>query len=161
MTELVLTKPRVLPPKGLLIAMGAQIPLLVSSVPLRPSALAIVSGGTLLIVGITLNIWAERLFRRGSVGVCPFTPVPALVARGPYRLTRNPMYLGLICLNLSVTLLSGVFANAWSSIAFAIWLHYAFVLPEENFLRRELGSAFDAYAERIPRWLPWRSLRRA
>jgi len=63
------------------------------------------------------------------------------------------MYLGLVCLNLGVTLFSGVLANLWSSIAFLIWLHYAFVLPEEIFLRHELGSAFDEYAQRIPRWL--------
>jgi protein-S-isoprenylcysteine O-methyltransferase Ste14 len=153
MTELALDKPHLLPPKGLLIAMAAQLPLLISSVPLRPSALDVVAGTLLLIVGIVLNVWSERLFRRENVGVCPFTHVPALIVRGPYRLTRNPMYVGLVCLNLSVTLLSGVVANAWSSIAFGIWLHYAFVLPEEAFLRHELGSAFDAYATRVPRWL--------
>jgi Putative protein-S-isoprenylcysteine methyltransferase len=63
------------------------------------------------------------------------------------------MYVGLLCLNLGVTLITGVLANVWSSIALFIWLHYAFVLPEESFLRQELGAAFDAYAKRIPRWL--------
>jgi protein-S-isoprenylcysteine O-methyltransferase Ste14 len=66
------------------------------------------------------------------------------------------MYLGLVCLNLGVTLVSGVLANVWSSIAFCLWLHYAFVLPEEAFLRGEVGGAFDDYATRVPRWLPSR-----
>ena len=153
MNELALSKPRVLPPKGLLVALAAQLPLLVSAGPLRPSPLEIAAGGLLLVAGVVLNVWAERLFRHSGVGVCPFTHVPVMVARGPYRLTRNPMYLGLVCLNLGATLLTGVLANAWSSIAFGMWLHFAFVLPEEVFLRRELGRAFDEYAAVVPRWL--------
>jgi len=63
------------------------------------------------------------------------------------------MYVGLVCLNVGVTLISGVLANLWSSIALFIWLHYAFVLPEETFLRHELGSAYDDDTRRVPRWL--------
>lgn len=63
------------------------------------------------------------------------------------------MYLGLACLNMGLTLLSGVLANLWSSIAFLIWLHYAYVLPEETFLRNQLGSTFYTYAQRVPRWI--------
>src|SRR5262245_52088948 len=153
MTELALSKPRVLPPKGLLIALAAQVPLIAASAPLRPSTLEMAAGAILLIGGALLNIWAERLFRRNRVGVRPFTEVPVVINRGPYRFTRNPMYLGLVCLNLGVTLFTGVLANLWSSIAFSIWLHYAYVLPEEVFLRHELRGAFDQYAQRVPRWL--------
>jgi protein-S-isoprenylcysteine O-methyltransferase Ste14 len=133
--------------------MAAQLPLLISHLPLRPSLLEIAVGGCLLVAGLVLNVWAERLFRGDNVGVCPFSHVPVLVARGPYRITRNPMYLGLVCANLSITLLTGVLANIWSSIAFCVWLHFAFVLPEEVFLRRELGRAFDEYARHVARWL--------
>src|SRR5262245_20883418 len=152
MTELALTKPRILPPKGLLIALAAQLPILISCTPLRPSGLEIAAGGIFIIIGVVLNVWAERLFRQRGLGVCPFTHVPGLVGGCPYRWPRDPMYLGLVCLNSGVTLLSGVPANLWSSIAFCIWLHYAFVLPEESFLRHELGDAFHKYAERVPRW---------
>ena len=55
-------------------------------------------------------------------------------------------------MNLGVALACGVWANAWSSIALALWLHHAYVLAEEDFLRRTLGAAFDAYARRVPRW---------
>ena len=153
MTEIALNKPSILPPKGLLLALGGQLPILLSSIPLSPSAGELIAGAALLVAGITLNVWAERLFRVKNVGVCPFTPVPAVVATGPYRFTRNPMYLGLVCVNLGATFLSGALANIWSSVALFIWLHYAFVLPEESFLRHELGHAFDVYAKRIPRWL--------
>src|SRR5262245_46755439 len=153
MNELALNKPRVLPPKGLLIALSAQLPIVISSVPLRPSVAEMTAGAAFFIAGIVLNVCPERLFRRHDVGVCPFTHVPLLVVRGPYRFTRNPMYLGLLCLNLGVTLFSGALANLWSSIALFIWLHYAFVLPEENFLRHTLANTFDEYVKRVRRWL--------
>jgi len=153
MTELVLNKPRILPPKGLLLALIAQLPILASSLPLRPSTWELAAGAIFLASGVVLNVWAERMFRHNGVGVCPFTHVPVLISAGPYRVTRNPMYVGLVCLNLGVTLFSGVLENLWSSIALLIWLHYAFILPEEAFLRRKLGEAFDKYAQRVPRWL--------
>src|SRR5215475_2391235 len=95
MTELTLKKPRILPPKGLLIALGSQLPLVLGGFPLRPSTLEISVGAALLATGVLLNVWADRLFRRNDVGVCPFTHVFVLVDGGPYRITRNPMYLGL------------------------------------------------------------------
>jgi protein-S-isoprenylcysteine O-methyltransferase Ste14 len=103
MTELTLNKPRVLPPKGLLIALGSQLPMVLARSPLRPSTLEITVGAALLVTGLLLNVWADRLFRRNDVGVCPFTHVPVLVDGDPYQITRNPMYLGLVCLNLGVT----------------------------------------------------------
>jgi len=82
MTELTMNKPRMLPPKGLLIALGAQLPILVSSMPLRPSNLEMGAGALLLISGVVVNVWADRIFRRKSVGVCQFTPVPLLIDQG-------------------------------------------------------------------------------
>jgi protein-S-isoprenylcysteine O-methyltransferase Ste14 len=155
MPDSILPAPRMLPPRGLLTALAWQIPLLLSAWPPAPTSWGVAAGVVLLAAGAALNVWAERLFRRHGVGVCPFTRVPVLVERGPYRLTRNPMYLGLVCLNLGVTLCAGILANLWSSIAFVIWLHDAFVLPEEQYLRAEVGAAFDQYARRVPRWLPF------
>lgn len=152
MPVVAVVKPRILPPKGLLIALVAQLPLIVSA-RLHPSPVELMAGGALLITGAMLNVWAARLFRRENVGVCPFTPVPVLITRGPYRFTRNPMYIGVVFLNLGVTLMTGVLANVWSSVALAIWLHYAFVVPEEAFLRQQIGPAFAEYARRVPRWL--------
>ena len=53
-----------------------------------------------------------------------------------------------------LSFLTGVLPNVWSSVAFAFWLHCAFVLPEEAYLRREQGAAFVEYARRVPRWVP-------
>jgi protein-S-isoprenylcysteine O-methyltransferase Ste14 len=154
MTEYSLHTSPILPPKGLLVSLVAQLPLIASSLPVHPSRMEVAAGTMLIAAGAILNIWSERLFRRNDVGVCPFTRVPVLIEAGPYRLMRNPMYLGFALLTLGAAVLSGVLANAWSAIAYIIWLHYAFVPPEEEFLRRERGAAFDNYARRVPRWLP-------
>ena len=142
-----------LPPRGLLLALAAQAPLAAAAWPLRPAWPELAIGGLLLCAGIVLNVWAERLFRRAATGVCPFSPASTLVRHGPYRLFRHPMYLGLVAMSAGVALATGVLANLWSSVAFAIWLHYAYVLPEEDFLRARFGAAFDAYAAAVPRWL--------
>src|SRR5215213_256465 len=52
--------------------------------------------------------WSYLLFRRAGTSIVPVKPTMALVVRGPYRLTRNPMYLSLICLYLAAALWFGV-----------------------------------------------------
>jgi protein-S-isoprenylcysteine O-methyltransferase Ste14 len=152
----------VLPPKGLLIALAAQLPLALARLPLRPARWEIATGLVLVIAGVAINVWAECHFRRAGVGACPFSPAPLVVESGPYRFTRNPMYVGLIALCLSVALLCGAPLNAWTAAAYAIWLHRRYVLPEEQFLMRERGEEYAAYARRVPRWITrWRPPPRA
>ena len=145
--------PAILPPQALLLALLGQIPLLLTTAPAHPASWSIAAGAALIGAGIVMNVWAERLFRRSEVGVCPFTPAPVLVAEGPYRWTRNPMYLGLLAINAGATFMTGALANAWSSVALFVFLHYAFVIPEEQFLRRELGEEAARYLTMVPRWL--------
>lgn len=143
----------ILPPRGLLLALLGQVPLILANWPLRPGVIELSAGCVLLAAGIALNGWSAGAFRRGDVGICPFSPAPVLVTEGPFRLSRNPMYLGLVAIAAGLTLATGVAANAWVTVAFAIWLNHAYVLPEERFLRERFGAAFDSYARRVPRWL--------
>jgi protein-S-isoprenylcysteine O-methyltransferase Ste14 len=145
--------PKVLPPRALLYSLAGQVPLLVFAWPLSPPTWCLAAGAGLLIWGALLNVWAERLFRREKVGVCPFSPVPRLIVEGPYRLSRNPMYLGLVFISLGVVLVTGAAWNLWAPLALFVWLHFRLVLPEEQFLRSLLGSPFEEYAMTHPRWL--------
>ncbi len=54
------------------------------------------SGAALLAAGLTLDIWAFRLFKAAGTNPEPFKPTTAIVAHGPYRFTRNPMYVGFL-----------------------------------------------------------------
>ena len=144
---------RLLPPKALLFSLLVQVPLAVWRWPVTPSRVSVLLGAAMVIAGCVLNVWAERLFRKGGVGVCPFTPAPSLVSSGPYRLTRNPMYLGMVLLSASGALFAGLPWNLWPAVTLAVWLHFRFVLPEEEFLRKQLGVSYLEYASRNPRWL--------
>lgn len=143
----------VLPPRGLLLALVAQLPLIVSSWPLRPSLVETLAGVVLVAAGAVLNVWSARLFERHDAGICPFSSTSSLVTDGPFTRSRHPMYLGLVAISLGLTVATGVLANIWISVAFGIWLHYAYVLPEEKFLSDRFGLAYDEYCTRVPRWM--------
>ena len=145
--------PGVLPPKLLLLSLLLQIPAVVWRWPPQPARAPAVVGLAMLAAGVVLNLWAERLFRQSGVGVCPFSPAPNLVSTGPYRFTRNPMYLGMVLLSASGPVIIGLYGNLWPAAGLAVWLHFRFVLPEEEFLRDRLGVGYLEYASRTPRWL--------
>jgi protein-S-isoprenylcysteine O-methyltransferase Ste14 len=146
-------RPGLMLPKALMLSVLLQIPPVLWSWPLKPAEAPALAGTAMLAAGVVLNVWAERLFRKSGVGVCPFSPVPNLVGTGPYRLTRNPMYLGMVLLSAGVALITGLYWNLWPAAALAVWLHVRFVLPEEEFLRDRLGVCYLEYASRNPRWL--------
>lgn len=146
-------RPGLLPPKMLLLSLLLQVPPILWLWPPKPARVPALAGVAMLAAGAVLNVWAERLFRRAGAGVCPFSPAPNLVSTGPYRFTRNPMYLGMVLLSASGPLIAGLYWNLWAPAALAVWLHFRYVLPEEQFLRDRLGVDYLAYASRNPRWL--------
>ncbi len=146
-------KPRVLPPRGLLLALAAQVPAMAFEWPLRPAGWEVAIGVALVLAGVVANVWAERLFRRGGVGVCPFSEAPRVITQGPYRVTRNPMYLGIVLVAGGVAIAMGSWVSLVPVAILAVWLHWRFVLPEEEFLRERLGYAYEEYRRTRPRWL--------
>ena len=113
------------------------------------------SVGGVIIAGaiFCLGLWSVALFRRSGQSENPWKPTPQLVDRGPFRITRNPMYLQmiLICLGVAVTL-----GNVWILIMmpFGAWVLQRFaILPEEAYLERKFGMQYLAYKHRVRRWL--------
>jgi protein-S-isoprenylcysteine O-methyltransferase Ste14 len=127
-------------------------PTIAFSWPLAPGQGKLAAGVLILIAGAWLNIWADGKFRREGTAVCPFSPVHTVIVRGPYVISRNPMYLGFVFVSAGVSLLTGVWINLLAPIALMAWLHFVFVLPEEAFLRNQLGSPYEAYRAKRPRW---------
>jgi protein-S-isoprenylcysteine O-methyltransferase Ste14 len=139
----------------MLIAFGLQVPLAALSWPWRPPLGLGLLGGLLLMTGASLNLWASGLFSKREVGICPFSPVPRLIEDGPYRFSRNPMYLGMVLLVAGTCLLTGCPWNLWTALVYAIWLQLRFILPEERFLGGLFGDAFAAYSRGRGRWFIW------
>jgi protein-S-isoprenylcysteine O-methyltransferase Ste14 len=99
-------------------------------------------------------VWAIRLFRREDTEINPTSLTNRkLVTSGPYRFTRNPMYLGLVTLALGIAVWVGAWPMFLAPVAvFATtnWVHIPF---EEAKMRRQFGAAYDDYVARVRRWL--------
>lgn len=113
-----------------------------------------VPGGWLLIVvGLGLMLWAMATFRRARTSLLPFRPASAMVTSGPYRFTRNPMYVGFTLLYLGLSLLMGL---AWPLVMLPLVLVALTVLVirrEERYLEDAFGGEYGAYRSRVRRWL--------
>jgi protein-S-isoprenylcysteine O-methyltransferase Ste14 len=111
-------------------------------------------GVVLVFAGLGLMFSALSLFRAEGTELNPTSETnKALVVRGPYRFTRNPMYLGLVVLTLGIAILVGslpMFAVPLLLFATSNWVHIPF---EEAKMQRQFGQAFDTYTHNVRRWL--------
>jgi protein-S-isoprenylcysteine O-methyltransferase Ste14 len=110
----------------------------------------------LVVLGIGLSVTAAMLFRRDGTEINPTSPTNRkLVTSGPFRPTRNPMYLGLVLVTLGIALWVGAWPMFLAPIAIfatANWVHIPFPFEEEK-MRRQFGASFDAYASKTRRWI--------
>ena len=109
---------------------------------------AIVAGAVL-----GLGLWSVLLFRRGGQSENPWKPTLHVEQRGPFRITRNPMYLQMVLVCFGVALM---LANVWILLLtpLAAWLLQRLaILPEEAYLERKFGDAYLGYKRRVRRWI--------
>jgi len=121
--------------------------------PLALGEWRVLPGWGLVLGFVGWNGWALRLFGRHETGLLPGQPTHALIEEGPYRLSRNPLYVGLLALHLGLALLAPTF---WGLVLFPVavlLLLWGAILPEERFLHERLGAPYDDYTRRVRRWL--------
>jgi protein-S-isoprenylcysteine O-methyltransferase Ste14 len=114
----------------------------------------LVWAGALLCLGTLLLLWCVREFYVSGRGtLAPWDPPKHLVTSGPYRISRNPMYVGV------VTILAG-WCTLWGSRTLLIYsmlvtiaFHLRVLLFEEPWAARRFGSEWDVYRARVPRWV--------
>lgn len=92
-------------------------------------------------------------FRRAGTHIEPYKPALVLVEGGPYLFTRNPMYVGLMALHLTVTLVASLDWGLLTLVALALALHYGVVLREERYLTAKFGQPYTDYLARTRRWI--------
>ena len=144
---------RWLPPRMFAVSLALQAPGIALTWPPRPNAVELAAGGALIALGLALNLWADATFKRAEVVVVPFGATPRLVDDGPFGFSRNPMYLGMTMASAGFAIASGVLVDLVFAAALALWLHWAYVLPEERFLSERFGPQYESYCRRTPRWL--------
>ncbi len=108
----------------------------------------------LIIVAFASSVSAAMLFRREGTDLNPVSETNAkLVVSGPFKFTRNPMYLGLVLFSLGIAFWVGawpMFLAPIATFATANWIHIPF---EEAKMRRQFGADYDAYCARVRRWV--------
>ncbi len=112
-----------------------------------------VVGGPVLGAGVLLMVWAFSAMRRARTPVSPYRPSSAVVVDGPYRWSRNPIYLGLTLIYTGVALLAG---SAWPLVLLPLVLVVmtrGVIHREERYLARVFGETYTKYQQQVRRWL--------
>ena len=128
---------------------GRTMPIAAPTASLRTIA------ATLAALGVGIALSGVLSFRRARTTVNPLKPESssALVTSGIYRLTRNPMYLGMAVVLLGWAAWLG---SPWMLLGVATFAAYITrfqIVPEERALMRLFGAAFATYRARVRRWI--------
>jgi len=110
-------------------------------------------GGTLSVLGIALAVWGRLAMARAGTDPNPRHPATALVVDGPFRFTRNPLYIALTIFYLGLTAMVN---SLWPLILLPgvlIVMQRGVVEREERYMERKFGEAYRAYRARVRRWL--------
>ena len=121
--------------------------------PVDLGAWRIPLGGALVVGFVGWNGWSLWLFGRHATGLLPGQATRVMIEEGPFRLSRNPLYVGLLALYLGLALLAPTF---WGLVLFpaaALLVLWGAILPEERFLHEQFGAPYEDYRRRVPRWL--------
>ena len=110
-------------------------------------------GWMLVLLFVGWNGWSLWLFHRHKTGLLPGQATHAMIEEGPYRLSRNPLYVGLLALYLGLALLAPTFWGLVMFPAAVLLVLWGAILPEERFLSERFGAPYDAYTRRVRRWL--------
>lgn len=110
-------------------------------------------GAVVFVLALALVAWAIVTITRAGSNVPTNLPTTTIVESGPYRFTRNPIYLGML---LGLIGLAIAFDNLWlllMLVPFALVIRYGVVAREEAYLERRFGDVYRDYRSRVRRWL--------
>ena len=110
-------------------------------------------GGALLLAGLVLLFWFEQAFTRKKTPANPWRPTTAIATDGPYRLTRNPAYVGMALVYIGIALCSHAL---WVLLPLPVVLAIidrGVIAREERYLERKFGQEYLDYKRRVRRWI--------
>jgi len=110
-------------------------------------------GAVPLAGGLLMGLWAVGHFRRRDTTIIPFEQSSSLILEGPYRLSRNPIYLSMVLVLLGVWLLLGSLSPVLVVLLFVGWISTRFIVKEEQHLETQFGRTYLEYKEKVRRWV--------
>jgi protein-S-isoprenylcysteine O-methyltransferase Ste14 len=108
---------------------------------------------TLVVAWVALAVSSIGMFRRSGTSIVPIRPATALVVSGPYRFTRNPMYLSLAALTIALALVMNTWWPVLLLVPVLITIQRFVIAREEQYLERRFGGDYVAYMRRVRRWV--------
>ena len=127
----------------------------IPTTPMLTEQQSLLAAVILLITGFGFAISGMVSFRAASTTVNPLQPdqASALVTSGVYRITRNPMYIGLATVLIGWSTFLGAPLGLVGVVGFMAYIQHFQIIPEEQALERLFGAEFETYQASVRRWL--------
>ncbi len=110
-------------------------------------------GGIIIAIACMIALWALIGFYRAGTDVRPDEPDTVLLTSGPYRYSRNPLYIVLILIQITAALWLNILWVLLLAPVSAVIIHYYAVTREERYLEQQFGQEYLDYKQRVRRWL--------
>jgi len=109
--------------------------------------------GLLLIVfGSITTLLADQLFKKNKTEIKPYEDPITLVTSGPFRISRNPMYLGMSMILLGLTVFLGSWLMLVFPVSYIVIIEVFFIRTEERNLERVFSKPYLDYKKKVRRW---------
>jgi len=147
-------RPRILPPVYLLVAIILMVALPLAF-PIRQLAWCPARwlGLAPVAIGLMFGAPAARIFVKRKTAIRPGDVSTTLVTDGPFRFSRNPMYVGMVCLLAGVAIGLGSISPWFVIPLFIVAISLRIIPVEEAMLREAFGEPYREYQLRVRRWI--------
>jgi protein-S-isoprenylcysteine O-methyltransferase Ste14 len=121
--------------------------------PFLPRSLAYWLGAVLIVIAVGIGLWGGRVMGRAGTSIKTSVPTTALVTTGPFRFSRNPLYVSLTLFYLGIAIAAqSLWALALLFLVLAV-MQRGVIDREERYLERRFGADYVRYKERVRRWI--------
>ena len=148
--------PGVIAPPPLIYASALAAGLLTNRryrIPFLPRRVARTLGWPLVASGLAVGFLGSREMRRAETSMDPYKPATAVVTGGPFRFTRNPLYLSMLLIYLGISALANGLAPMLLLPIVQRLMRTGVIEREERYLERKFGDEYIEYKVGTPRWL--------
>jgi len=110
-------------------------------------------GYLFIALGIGLPVWGAQIFKRVETNILPYKSPDKLVTEGPFKFSRNPMYLGMLLVLIGVGVRLGILESLYFIGVFFAVANWWYIPFEEGKMDKMFGEQFTDYKKQVRRWL--------